>query len=336
MSEAFPADSVHSLPKAELHVHLEGSVSAETLLALAAAHAVEPPAPDAEGVRRWYDFRDFDDFLERYFFVCRLLKRRDDFRRVAYDYLVSAHRQGAVHVEFHISSSYHTQEVGLDWAVVLEGTVAGCEQAERECGISSLLIPDLSPHLGVASAHATLDAVLAQLHPRVAAMGMGGPSDRWWVEDFAPAFDRARAAGLHAVCHAGEHGPAREIRHAVERFGAVRIQHGIAALDDPATVELLLERAVPCDVCPGSNVALKAVADFASHPLPRMIEAGIAVNLGSDDPPLFHTDLLNEYRIAWEHGGLRREALEALAESSLRESFAPEDDKARWLGVSCE
>jgi aminodeoxyfutalosine deaminase len=331
MTAPFPEATVRSLPKAELHVHLEGSVGAETLLALAAEHGVEPPAPDAAGVRRWYDFRDFDDFLERYFFVCRLLKRREDFRRVAYDYLLSAHAQGAVHVEFHISSSYHTQEVGLDWQVVLEGAVAGCDAAERDCGISSLLIPDLSPHLGLASAHATLDAVLAQLHPRVVALGMGGPSEPWWHEDFAPAFDRARAGGLRAVCHAGEHGPAREVRHAVERFGAERIQHGIAAMDDPAVVELLLERAVPCDVCPGSNVALKAVADFASHPLPRMVDAGLTVTLGSDDPPLFHTDLLNEYRIAWEHGGLREEALRVLARNSIRESFAPEDAKAVWL-----
>ncbi len=331
MTEPFPEDAVRSLPKAELHVHLEGSVGAETLLALAAEHGVEPPASDVPGIRRWYDFRDFEDFLERYFFVCRLLKRREDFRRIAYDYLISVHRQGAVHVEFHISSSYHTQEIGLDWSVVLEGAIAGCEEAERECGISSLLIPDLSPHLGVASAHATLDAVLDQLHPRVVALGMGGPSEPWWEEDFAPAFDRARAAGLRAVCHAGEHGPAREVRHALERFGAERIQHGIAAMDDPSVVEMLLERAVPCDVCPGSNVALKAVASVDDHRLPQMVDAGITVTLGSDDPPLFHTDLLNEYRIAWEHGGLRQATLEDLAQASIRESFAPEDSKARWL-----
>lgn len=329
--DAFPEDHVRALPKAELHVHLEGSVGAETLLALAAEHGVEPPAPDVVGVRQWYDFRDFADFLERYFFVCRLLKRREDFQRVAYDYLLTAHRQGAVHVEFHISSSYHTQEVGLDWQVVLDGAIAGCDQAERECGISSLLIPDLSPHLGAASAHATLDAVLTHLHPRIVALGMGGPSDNWWTEDFAPAFDRARAAGLHTVCHAGEHGPAREVRHAIESFGAERIQHGITAMDDPAVVELLLERAIPCDVCPGSNFALKAVTDLASHPLPQMVEAGLTVTLGSDDPPLFHTDLLGEYRIAWKHGGLRDEALQKLARNSIRESFATEKAKAKWL-----
>ena len=331
MTRPFPEDLIRSVPKAELHVHLEGSVGAETLLALAAEHGVEPPAPDAAGIRRWYSFRDFSDFLERYFFVCRLLRRAADFQRVAYDYLLSAHHQGAVHVEFHISSSYHTQEVGLDWSVVLEGAVAGCEQAERECGISSLLIPDLSPHLGVASAHATLDAILPQLHPRVVALGMGGPSEPWWEEDFTPAFERARAAGLRAVCHAGEHGPAREVRHAVERFGAERIQHGIAAMDDPEVVELLRRESIPCDVCPGSNVALKAVADFASHPLPRMVEAGLTVTLGSDDPPLFHTDLLNEYRIAWTHGGLAQQALLDLARSSIAESFAPQEDRARWL-----
>ena len=327
----FPEDLIRSTPKAELHVHLEGSVGAETLLALAVEHDVEPPAPDVEGVRRWYDFRGFDDFLERYFFICRLLKRSEDFRHVACDYLLTAHRQGAVHVELHISSSYHTQEVGLEWSTVLEGTVAGCEQAERECGISSLLIPDLSPHLGIASAHATLDAVLAELHPRVVALGMGGPSDRWWDQDFTSAFERARAAGLRAVCHAGEHGPAREVSHAIERFGAERIQHGITAMDDPRVVELLLERSVPCDVCPGSNLALKAVADVGSHPLARMVEAGITVDLGSDDPPLFHTDLLNEYRIAWEHCGLRQGKLLELASSSIAASFAPEEDKNRWL-----
>ncbi len=329
----FPVELIRSAPKAELHVHLEGSVGAETLLALAAAHGVEPPAQTVEGIHNWYSFRDFPDFLERYFFVCRLLKRKEDFQRIAYDYLRTAHRQGAVHVEFHISSSYHTQEVGLDWSVVLEGAVAGCEQAEKACGISSLLIPDLSPHLGSASAHATLDVVLAQLHPRVVALGMGGPSDRWWDEDFASAFDRARAAGLRTVCHAGEHGPAKEVRHAIENFGAERIQHGIAAMDDPAVVDLLLARAIPCDVCPASNFALKAVDDLASHPLPQMVEAGLTVTLGSDDPPLFHTDLLNEYRIAWEHGQLREPVLLKMAEHSITESFATPEAKKRWLAV---
>lgn len=331
MTEAFPEDLVRSLPKAELHVHLEGSVGAETLLALAAAHGVEPPAPDAAGIREWYSFRDFPDFLERYFFICRLLRRAEDFQRVAYDYLLRAHQQGAVHVEFHVSASYHTQEVGMDWAVVLEGAVAGCEQAERQCGISSLLIPDLSPHLGAKSALATLDQVLPQLHPRVVALGMGGPSDNWWVEDFSPGFDRARAAGLRAVCHAGEHGPAKEIRHAVESFGAERIQHGIAAVDDALVLDLLRERAIPCDVCPGSNVALKAVADVESHPLRRMVDEGLTVTLGSDDPPLFHTDLLGEYRIAWEHAGLREDAMREFARASIAESFAAPSARDRWL-----
>ncbi len=331
MKDPFPEDRIRALPKAELHVHLEGSVGAETLLGLATEHRVEPPAPDVDGIQRWYNFRDFSDFLDRYFFVCRLLRRTQDFQRIAFDYLLTAHRQGAVHVEFHISSSYHTQEVGLDWSIVLEGVLAGCEQAEKECGISSLLIPDISPHLGVASAHSALDAVLAQLDPRIVALGMGGPADRWWEEDFAPAFERAREAGLRTVCHAGEHGPAKEVRHAIERFGAERIQHGIATMEDPSVIELVRERAIPCDVCPGSNFALKAVPDHDSHPLPRMVEAGLVVTLGSDDPPLFHTDLLNEYRIAWEHGGLREPELAALARNSITASFSNDIAKEEWL-----
>ena len=327
----FPAEFARSLPKAELHVHLEGSVDPATMLRLADRHGVEPPAADEDGIRDWLRFDGFPSFLERYFWVCGLLRTADDFADIAHAYLAHAHEQGAVHVEFHVSSSYHIVERRADWSAVLGGVVAGCERAEADFGISSLLLPDLSPHLGAAAAHQALDVVLAELHPRVAGIGMGGPADNWREEDFGSAFDRAREAGLHTVSHAGEHGPAWEVAHAIDVFGAERIQHGIGAMDDADLVARMVDEGIACDVCPGSNVALAAVPSLAVHPLPAMLDTGLTVTLGSDDPPLFATNLLAEYEHAWNLCGLDEDGLRQLTENSLVESFAPTAAVQRWL-----
>ncbi len=263
--------------------------------------------------------------------MCELLRDGDDFRAITEAYLYQAHDMGCVHVEFHVSSSYHIVERAADWSEILDGIVAGCERAEADLGISSLLLPDLSPHLGSDAAHRALDVVLAHPHPRVVGLGLGGPSDNWLTDDFESAFDRAREAGLHTISHAGEHGPAWEVRHAIERFGAERIQHGIGAMQDPEVVQLLVEEGIACDVCPGSNVALAAVPSFDVHPLPAMLDAGITVTLGSDDPPLFSTDLLAEYEHAARLAALDEEGLARLAENSLVESFAPTDRVEAWL-----
>jgi adenosine deaminase len=331
MTTPFPVDFVRALPKAELHVHLEGSVDPATMLVLADRHGVEPPAPDVDGIRDWLRFDGFPSFLERYFWVCGLLRTPDDFADITHAYLQRSHEQGVVHVEFHVSSSFHIVERGADWGEILGGVVAGCERAEADTGISALLIPDLSPHLGAEAAHRALDVVLAERHPRVVAVGMGGPADNWRDEDFGSAFARARDEGLHAVSHAGEHGPAWEVRHAIEAFGAERIQHGIGAMDDPDVVAMLVEQGIACDVCPGSNVALAAVPSLDAHPLPAMLEAGITVTLGSDDPPLFATDLLAEYAHAWHLCALDEDGVRTLAENSLVESFAPVERVEAWL-----
>lgn len=328
----FPEAQFRRAPKAELHVHLEGSMAPATLLALCHKYGVAPPAADEAGVRDWFRFDDFPHFLERYFFCCRLLHEPADFARLAADYLDLAASQGAVHVEFHVSASYHIDECGADWPAILSGIVDGCESARGRTGISALLIPDLSPHLGAARCARTVDTLLAHLHPAVTALGMGGPAAKWFDEDFGGLMDRARDAGLHVVSHAGEHGPALEVRHAVEVFGAERIQHGIAAVSDPDVVQLLVSEGIPCDVCPASNAALGAVPSPAAHPLKLMVDSGIVVTLGSDDPPMFQTDLLNEYRLAWELLDGDVAALARLARASIAHSFATKDQKSRWLG----
>jgi aminodeoxyfutalosine deaminase len=323
MSEAFPVEFVRSLPKAELHVHLEGTVDAVTLLMLAERHGVRPPAEDIAGVDAWYRFDGFPMFLERYFTVLRLLRDPEDFALVASRYLHHAHEQGVVHVEFHVSATGHIVENGAPWAPIHDGIVDGCCSAADATGISWGLIPDISPHLPAAAAAAGMEQVFAHDLQHVVAVGMGGPADTWTTDDFAPIFARARSLGIRAVSHAGEHGGPDEVRFAVEHFGAVRIQHGIGAAADPDVLALLVERDIACDVCPGSNLALSAVPSAEEHPLPVMLAAGVTVTLGTDDPPMFQTDLLAEYRRAWEWCGLDRDGIAALATNSLTHSFSP-------------
>ncbi len=327
----FPLEFARALPKAELHVHLEGTVDAATLLALAKRHGVDPPAPDEAGVVAWYRFNGFEQFVERYFFVLSLLRDPEDFAFVAERYLAAAHAQGVVHVEFHVSATGHLVEGGKDWATIQAGIVRGCATAEASTGISWALIPDVSPHLGADASATAMAAVLNARDEHVVAVGMGGPADRWWTDDFSSIYRDAANEGLHPVAHAGEHGSAKEIRFAIEEFGAERIQHGIAAADDPAVMQLLERRAIACDVCPGSNLALGAVASAQAHPLPAMLRAGVPITLGSDDPPMFQTTLLDEYRRAWDWCGLDPEGLRQLADNSLRHSFAPGQRVTEWV-----
>ena len=327
----YPQHLVRAMPKAELHVHLEGTVDAATLMTLAERHGVQPPADDIEGVDAWYRFDGFEQFLERYFRVLGLLRESDDFAFIAEQYLARAHAQGVVHVEFHVSACGHIAENGREWVPIHDAIVAGCTAAERTSGISWALIPDISPHLPAPVCAEAMEQVFAHDLTHVAAIGMGGPADNWFTDDFTPIYRRATAEGLHAVAHAAEHGGPDEVRFALEQFGVERIQHGIGVMSDPDVVQLLVDREVACDVCPGSNLALAAVAAPETHPLPAMLDAGITVTLGSDDPPMFQTSLLDEYERAWEWCDLDAEGLRRLATNSLRASFAPRDRVDRWI-----
>lgn len=328
--ESFPIDAVRALPKAELHVHLEGTVDASTLLALAHRHGETAPAADVAGIDDWYRFDDFPMFLERYFTVVGLLRDPQDFALIAEHYLDTAAEQGVVHVEFHVSATGHILENGKAWAPIHDGIVAGCTAATNRSGITWGLIPDISPHLPAADCARAMDEVFAHDLSHVVAIGMGGPSDTWATDDFSPIYDRARELGLHGVAHAGEHGGPEEVRFAVEQFGAERIQHGIGAMSDPDVVALLVDQGVPCDVCPGSNLALNAVPSVQAHPLPAMLDAGITVTLGSDDPPMFQTRLLDEYERAWNWCGLDLDGITALTQNSLTASFASSAQRATW------
>lgn len=331
MGEQFPRAAVLAIPKAELHVHLEGTIDATTVLTLAERHGVRPPAEDVAGVEAWYRFDGFPMFLERYFAVLDLLRDPEDFALAAERYLDVAVGQGVVHVEFHVSATGHIVEHGKDWGPIHDGIVDGCRRAAGRSGVSWGLIPDISPHLPAAACASAMDQVLAHGTEHIVAIGMGGPADTWATDDFASIYATAREHGVPGVSHAAEHGGPDEVRFAVEQFDAVRIQHGIGVMSDAAIVAMLVERGITCDVCPGSNLALHAVESPAAHPLPAMLDAGITVTLGTDDPPMFQTDLLAEYERAWEWCDLDLAGVTALARNSITSSFAADADKVRWL-----
>ncbi len=333
MTAPFPLDTIRAMPKAELHVHLEGTVDATTLLMLAERHGVQPPAEDVEGIDEWYRFDGFPMFLERYFTVLGLLRTPDDFHLVAERYLTTASEQGVVHTEFHVSATGHIVENSKEWGPIHDGIVAGCTAAATATGMSWALIPDISPHLAATDCLNAMTTVLAHDRRHLAAIGMGGPADTWTTDDFVPIFDLARSAGIPAVSHAGEHGGAEEVRFAVEEFGAVRIQHGIGAAQDPDVLKLLVDRDIACDVCPGSNLALAAVGSAAEHPLPTMLAAGVTITLGSDDPPMFQTNLLDEYERAWRWADLDIDDARGLCRNSLERSFASPEQIASWVAM---
>ncbi len=335
MSAPFPHAVVRALPKAELHVHLEGTIDASTVLTLAERHGVRPPADDLDGVEAWFRFDSFAMFLERYFAVLDLLRDPDDFALAAERYLDLATSQGVVHVEFHVSATGHIVEHSKPWGPIHDGIVDGCTRAAGRSGVSWGLIPDISPHLAASDCAVAIEEVLAHGTDHLLAVGMGGPADSWTTDDFAPIYARARELGVPGVAHAAEHGGPDEVRFAVEQFEAVRIQHGIGVMSDPDVVALLVDRGIPCDVCPGSNLALHAVASAGEHPLPAMLDAGLVVTLGTDDPPMFQTDLLAEYERAWDWCDLDLDGVTTLARNSIEHSFACDVDKQRWIDALC-
>jgi aminodeoxyfutalosine deaminase len=320
-------DFLTALPKVELHVHLEGSMQPATLLSLADKHRISDLQRSLAEIRSWYEFRDFGHFLEVYRSAVRVLCDEDDFALLAAETIRALARQNVRHAEVNFSLCDHLER-GIPAEVVFAGLERGRAQGEAEHDITIRWVPDFPGDFGLASGEATLDAVLAHGPASVLGFSIGGLEvDR---DPFADLFGRARAAGLRSLPHAGEtEGPER-VWSAIHALGADRIGHGIGSMSDPALVDYLREQQLPLDVSPTSNLRTRSVSSLQQHPLPRMLEAGLLVTLNSDDPPMFGTDLIGEYRTAAAMG-LDPAALVQLARNGVRASFAEPARKTALL-----
>ncbi len=317
---------IAGLPKAELHLHIEGTLEPELMFALAERNAVAIPYASVEEVRAAYAFSNLQDFLDIYYAGAAVLKTRQDFHDLAAAYFSRAAADGVIHAELMFDPQTHTER-GVAFAEVIEGLLSAMVEAEAAHGMTSRLILCFLRHLSEEAAFATL----AQAEPwldRIAAVGLDSSELGHPPAKFARVFAAARAKGLQITVHAGEEGPPAYVAEALDAVATDRIDHGNRAMEDPALIARLRDRGMTLTVCPLSNLKLCVVDDLAHHPIDRMLAAGLKATVNSDDPAYFGGYVAENYSAVAQARGLSREDLVTLARNSLEGAFLPPEQIA--------
>ena len=322
-----------SLPKAELHIHLEGAMRVATVRELAEARGLETPPGLTRGGWR---FRDFLDFIDNYMALCAVMTEPEDFRRLGVEVCRDLAATGVRYAEAVFSPANHAGRHG--WFAPIEALLDGLASGERETGVTVRLAPDIVRDLGMDAAEHTLEVALHHAGRGVVALGCAG-SERTGIEPFAPLFRRAKDAGLRSVPHAGEWAGPENVWETLANFLPDRIGHGVRASEDPRLVETLAESGIALEQCPTSNVATGVYPSLDQHPFDALRRAGVTVTLNSDDPPMFDDVwLTGVYEAARRQWGYSDDQLAALAQAGVDASFADEDRKqalsaeiAGWL-----
>jgi len=327
-------DFLRALPKAELHIHLEGAIQPATVLELAAAHGRldSLPAQDVESLRRWFVFRDFDHFVDIFCAIQELLRTGEDFSTIAYRNGEDMVAQGIRYRECTITTFTHTHLQGKEISIeeIFEGLEDGRRRAQRDFGVEMRWVVDIPRNVSLKPGRAydpfPADTTLAQalygMEYGVIGFGLGGNEVGAPPEPFAHAFTKAKAEGLHSLPHAGEmEGPA-SVWGALKALAAERIGHGVRALEDPALLLYLQERQIPLEINPYSNVCLGVYPSAEQHPFPHLDRMGLFVTINSDDPPLFNTSLLDEYQLLSDTFGYDRANLIRIARNGFLASCA--------------
>jgi aminodeoxyfutalosine deaminase len=295
-----------TFPKIELHVHLEGTVRADTLRAIAKHNDYALP-DDLESL---YRFRDFRHFIEVWILTTNALQTEDDFRRMVVDYAEEAASHGAVYLEGIFSPAERVRR-GVPYEAIFEGVCNGAQEARELHGVEVRLTPDIPRGFTLDEARATVEWSARYRERGVVGVGLGGLEAEYPPEPYEDVFANAKSLGLGSVPHAGEVVGAASVRGALERLQADRLRHGIRAEEDPGLVRELAGRGTVLDVCPLSNVRTGAVRSLDEHPLPRLVAAGVRCSISTDDPAMFDTDLTRDYEAAASLGVSPRDAYEA-------------------------
>lgn len=323
------ADFIRGLPKAELHLHIEGSLEPELMFELGRRNGIDLPFKTVDDVRAAYAFSNLQDFLDIYYQGAGVLIAQQDFHDLAMAYFRRVAADGCRHVELFFDPQTHTNR-GIAFATVAEGLLAGMAQAQRELGVTSSLIPCFLRHLDEAAAFATLKEAQPYLD-RIAGVGLDSSEVGHPPSKFARVFAAAKAKGLKVVAHAGEEGPPEYVWEALDLLRVDRIDHGNRALEDAVLVERLADEQVTLTVCPLSNLKLCVVDDLKVHPLKTMLERGLRATLNSDDPAYFGGYLGQNWLQTAEALSLTREDLVTLARNSFTGSFLPPEVIGRHL-----
>jgi aminodeoxyfutalosine deaminase len=327
-SSILPA-SIASLPKAELHLHLEGSIQPATVCALTAQHNI---VLTEDEVRRRYTYRDFNGFIDAFKWVTSFLREPRDYGLIARDLSEHLLTQGVVYAEVTLSIGVmllRKQQPEANFEAILRAT----EPFEKD-GLRLNWVFDAARQFGADAAMDVVNAAKRSGSKAIVAFGIGGDEMSVATEEFRPVYERATTMGLHLLMHAGEVGGPEKIREAIELLNVERIGHGIAAAHDPALMDLLVDRRIPLEICPQSNIRTGALAKqlrlpeacITDHPLPQLWRHGIPIVLSTDDPAMFHTTLLAEYEHATEMG-LNETELAQLVDMSFEHAFLSEAEK---------
>jgi len=322
------------LPKAELHLHIEGTLEPELMFELARRNGITLPYPDVEAVRRAYVFDDLQSFLDIYYAGCKVLQTERDFHDLTSAYLGRAAEQGVRHAEIFFDPQTHTAR-GIELATVVHGLTAALEEAERAVGITSRLILCFLRDQSAESAMATLEAALDH-RDSIVAVGLDSAEVGNPPEKFRAVFDRARAEGFLTVAHAGEEGPPDYIREALDLLGVARVDHGVRCAEDDALVVRLVAEQIPLTVCPLSNVKLRVFPTLEQHNLADLLRRGLRVTVNSDDPAYFGGYVGDNYVATASALALTRDEVLQLAHNSFLASFLDADEQQRHLDALVE
>jgi adenosine deaminase len=331
--EQIPRDRLPALlramPKAELHIHIEGSLEPELIFRLAQRNGIALPYASIEALRAAYAFTDLQSFLDIYYAGAAVLLKEEDFFDLAWAYLERAAADNVVHAEIFFDPQTHTAR-GVPFESVIKGLNHACHRAHAELGVSAKLILCFLRHLSEAEALATLEAAMPWRHHFIG-VGLDSSERGHPPEKFARVFATARAAGLHLVAHAGEEGPPDYIRSALDVLMVERIDHGVRCVEDAELVERLALERMPLTVCPLSNVKLRVFDSLARHCLPALLDAGVCATVNSDDPAYFggyvNQNLVDTFAAL---PALTARHAYRLASNSFEASFASDADKHRW------
>jgi adenine deaminase len=327
MSLTIP-DFIRALPKAELHVHIEGTLEPELVFALAAKHGIGLPYRNVAELRAAYSFADLQSFLDIYYAGANVLRDADDFHAMTSAYLRRAHADGIVHTEIFFDPQTHTAR-GVPMAVVMEGLTGALHEAQSQTGISHRLILCFLRHLSAEEAMQTLEQALPWLD-RLTGVGLDSSEKGHPPSKFTAVFERARSLGLLAVAHAGEEGPPAYIEEALDLLHVQRIDHGVRCVEDPALVARLARERMPLTVCPLSNIRLRVFDKVSDHNLKTLLDQGLCVTVNSDDPAYFGGYLQDNFLAVAEGLQLSRAQLAQLARNSIEASFLESAAKQSW------
>jgi adenosine deaminase len=323
------ADFIRGLPKAELHLHIEGSLEPEQMFEFARRNKVELPFKTIEEVKAAYAFSNLQDFLDIYYQGANVLKTEADFHDLGMAYFRRVAADGARHAEIMFDPQTHTDR-GLPFSIAIEGLLSAMKTAEAELGVTSRLLMSFLRHLSEEAAFETLKSAEPWLD-RIVAVGLDSSEVGHPPEKFERVFAAAHQLGLKRIAHAGEEGPPPYVWQALDLLKVDRIDHGNRSLEDETLVRRLVDDAMTLTVCPLSNLKLCVVGDMIDHPLKRMLSLGLRATINSDDPAYFGGYLHDNWMAAATHLGLTRDDLASLARNSFTGAFLPREQKAAHL-----